>query len=144
MGYSLPQFNLPVKLWRFPNIVTNPADLTTVGNLVGSRPDADPIPSVGIGTLAQRQVVASYFSRFMTLLLPKLTDVRPPQATGQGDVLEVPSGTGRYYWVASVDDVGKGFANEHRFAYLVPLQSPQMAGLFGLPNGVTGWTLPIQ
>lgn len=59
------------------------------------------------------------------LLLPKLTDVRSnwQQPTGGFDGVEVPQGSGRFYWVSSFDDSGKGFANEHRVAMLVPMPS---------------------
>ena len=66
----------------------------------------------------------------MGLLLPALTDIRGPQdnisaaqpETGiVGDYVECPSGTGRWYGVAAVDDVGKGFANEYRYAALLAL-----------------------
>jgi hypothetical protein len=35
------------------------------------------------------------------------------------DLVEVPAGTGRFYRVQWVDDLGKGFDNEHRFALLL-------------------------
>lgn len=63
----------------------------------------------------------------MNLLLPVGTDVRGPQDTVsntdastqvKGDYVECPSGSGRYYVVAFVDDIGKGFTNEHRDACL--------------------------
>jgi len=59
----------------------------------------------------------------MTLLLPALTDIRDQASTGAGlgDLVEVPSGTGRWYSVYNVDDIGKGFANEHRAAVLFKL-----------------------
>ncbi len=54
----------------------------------------------------------------MNLLLPKQTDVRGPQDTISFDCVEVPAGTGRWYQVCMVDDIGKGYANEHRTACL--------------------------
>lgn len=57
----------------------------------------------------------------MTLLLPTLTDIRGPAVYGavdQGDYVEVPSGSGRLYLVNFVDDIGKGFTNEHRAALI--------------------------
>jgi len=56
-----------------------------------------------------------------TLLLPLLTDVRDQSVTGIEDVLECPSGSGRWYQVIGVDDIGKGFANEHRAAVLMKI-----------------------
>lgn len=54
----------------------------------------------------------------MGIALPALTDV----ASARGlpfpfnDLIECPQGSGRFYEVLFVDDVGKGFANEHRIA----------------------------
>lgn len=52
------------------------------------------------------------------LLLPAGTDVRDGSTGGEADIIEVPAGSGRWYSVMSVDDMGKGFPNEHRFALL--------------------------
>lgn len=144
MAYTIPSFPLAVRIWRSTSLVVNPPDVSAMGNLVSSRPDADPFPGIGIGTLAQRQVAGAYWGRFATILLPRLTDVQPPNSTTNGDVLECPAGTGRYYFVVWVDDTGKGFANEHRYAYVVALQTPAMVGLFGNPCGITtAWPVPF-
>lgn len=58
-------------------------------------------------------------SPWMTLLLPVLTDIRASQGSSPQDWVEVPAGSGRTYLVEGVDDVGKGFPNEHRFALIV-------------------------
>lgn len=55
---------------------------------------------------------------WICLLLPKLTDIRGFNDAGGQDAVECPIGTGRWYLVDLVDDFGKGFANEHRFALL--------------------------
>lgn len=58
----------------------------------------------------------------MTILFPKLTDVRSVQSTDQiPDTIECPEGSGRWYGVCGVDDIGKGYANEHRVAWVQPL-----------------------
>lgn len=64
----------------------------------------------------------------MSLLLNPLADIRGPQDSVSSDLVEVPAGSGRLYWVIGVDDIGKGFANEHRFAYIVAC--------------LAGWTAP--
>lgn len=144
MAFRVPTFPLTVAIWRSTSLVTNPPDAVTVGNLVASRPEAEPLPAIGVGTLAQRQVVAAYWGRFATILFPKLTDVRPPNSTTDADVVECPAGSKRYYWVTWVDDAGKGFANEHRYAYVVALQTPAVVGLFGNPCGITAaWPTPV-
>jgi hypothetical protein len=57
----------------------------------------------------------------MSLLVPALTDIRGPQDSTSPDVVECPAGSGRFYWCYAVDDVGKGYPNEHRSALLVAL-----------------------
>lgn len=56
----------------------------------------------------------------MVLLLPKGTDIRDAStlASAFGDYVECPVGSSRWYFATYVDDVGKGFANEFRFALL--------------------------
>lgn len=52
-----------------------------------------------------------------TLLMPALTDIRDQFVPGgAGDLVEVPAGSGRLYNVVLVEDVAKGFTNEHRLA----------------------------
>jgi hypothetical protein len=57
----------------------------------------------------------------MSLLLPKLTDIRGGQDTAAADQVEVPAGSGRYYQVQIVDDIGKGWPNEHRTACIMAI-----------------------
>lgn len=54
----------------------------------------------------------------MFLAMPALTDIRGLQDTINPDYVEVPAGSGRYYAVNFVDDVGKGWANEFRQAVI--------------------------
>jgi len=109
VAYHLPTFNLVVNIWWDPvNWLLNPPSLVTTGNLC-----------IGLRVWAQQ----TYNDTLMYLLLPPLTDVRD-NLNGPGvagDVVEVPAGTGRFYRVQHVDDVGKGFANEHRYCLLSKL-----------------------
>jgi hypothetical protein len=63
----------------------------------------------------------------MTLMVPALTDIRGPQDTVSFDMVECPLGSGRWYRVCAVDDIGKGFANEHRAALLFALPTSWIA-----------------
>lgn len=56
----------------------------------------------------------------VSLLLPPLTDIRDQFNTpiNSADYVEVPAGSGRTYRVIWVDDIAKGFPNEHRYAIL--------------------------
>ena len=72
----------------------------------------------------------------MWLLLPALTDIRsvvtfPGGGGSKCDIVECPLGSGRFYLVISVDDVGKGFGNEFRCAAI------QATNLYGV------WPTPI-
>jgi hypothetical protein len=100
---------LPVKVWTFPNVPPNPFTFATIGNL-----------SPGKRTYAARDIGNLQPGLVMELLLPALTDVRGA-ITGNQDIVEVPAGSGRFYSVAFVDDVGKGFGNEYRFALIQQL-----------------------
>lgn len=111
MPYVLPTFNLSVNIWwweQYLGLVPpgNPPDVITVCNLALGR---------RIGSNDQPHLSS------MWLLLPALTDIRCVDLTGtatQPGLVEVPAGSGRYYDVDYVDDIGKGFANEHRFALI--------------------------
>ena len=108
MPFTLPTFNLTANIWHyatwfgnFPTVIPAP-DATTLCNLaVGRR-------------------VSGSTNIDMWLLMPIGTDIRDkqkaPTASPQPDIVEVPAGSGRYYMVQTVDDAGKGFANEHRVA----------------------------
>jgi len=112
MPYALPTFNLACNLWHVPHPVTNPPDVISPCNLTPGQRIADQNASVT--------------QPCMYLLLPKLTDIRCQyEGVGGGDDLcEVPAGSGRYYTVIYVDDIGKGFANEHRFALIAMYKAP--------------------
>jgi hypothetical protein len=144
-GFRLPTFNLSVNGWRWGSAVTNPADYTIVGNLVGAHHGLLRLGPVPAGTVPAMEAVLKTFLQTPTLLLPKLADVRPPIITGGqwGDCVEVPAGSLRYYAVLQVDDIGKGFANEHRFAILVPLTG-RINVVFGASWGQPpDWPQPV-
>lgn len=123
MGYTLPTFNLDVNIFT-GGVVTVPPRLTVKGNLaLGRRIQlAMGIPGDTDGP-----------SISMTLLLPPGTDIRDSLNVGTADVVEVPAGTQRFYMVTTVDDIGKGFPNEHRYAMLVKT----------VPSPLGAWPTPI-
>lgn len=110
MAFSVPAMPLPVNVWRQGAALTDPPAVTTVGNLAWGRRVAAPASggTSGLGVVFTAE----------TLLLPPLVDVRDGSCPSGPDVVEVPAGSGRFYDVATVDDIGKGFANEHRAAVL--------------------------
>jgi hypothetical protein len=73
------------------------------------------------------------------LLLPALTDVRSAVQGVENDVIEVPAGSGRWYNVAGVDDVGKGFDNEYRIVSLRQISHFRD----WIPLGIPYWPIPM-
>jgi hypothetical protein len=130
MAFTLPDFNLAVDIYTGP-FLTRVLRVSVLGNLAWGRRVA-PFAEFyfGANPIAQQQ---------MTLLLPPATDVRDIHCAGQCDLVEVPSGSGRWYVVGQVDDIGKGFPNEHRAAVVTKVSQlvdgAAFAGLF--------WPTPI-
>ena len=111
MPFILPTFNLDVNVFSNGD-PTQPPRLTCKGNLAWGRRVGQ--PTVGgdpIGSVFD-------YPGTMTLLVPLGTDIRDIAAASGFDVVEVPAGSGRTYRVLSVDELGGGFANEHRGAVL--------------------------
>lgn len=113
MPYVLPTFNLAVSIWRTGWVASNYAtpDVSTMGNLSPGK-----VVSMNRGASLNTAVAAFV----MELRLPKLTDIRAAyQANNTEDLVEVPAGSKRFYEVQYVDDIGKGFTNEHRLAVIL-------------------------
>jgi len=126
MAFTLPDFNLTVDVYTGPWL-TKTLRLSTLANLALSRRvlqiQGGFDPSSAVETLTP----------LMTLLLPAGTDVRDRFQGGPYDLVDAPAGSGRWYVVAGVDDIGKGFPNEHRVALLAKvgasLDGTEFAGL---------------
>jgi len=114
MAFTLPTFNLPCGIYT--NYAVRVFRLPVMVNLSPGR---------------RIHVGQGLYSNY--LLLPKLTDIRDGYSTTGNDAVEVPAGSGRWYFVEDVDDVAKGFANEYRWAAI-----SKLVGL-GLPPA---WPTP--
>lgn len=141
MPFRLPSFNLNVNIWRMGTVVANPPDVVSLGNLSPGRrvgySTSQAVTSIAFGANQQNQWV-ELFNPVMELLLPGLTDVQTADVAQRvGDCVEVPAGSGRYYFVVGVDDVAKGFPNEYRIAWLIRL-TPAMITITGNP-----WVVPF-
>lgn len=113
MTYRLPTFNLTFNAWSWPAYSLVPA--IPVG-----------LPRVAAAPCAlvfgRRVNVASTGGTGtpgipivgMSLLVPMLTDIRGNADTVGPDLVECPAGSGRWYGLENVDDIGKGWPNEHR------------------------------
>lgn len=127
--FILPTFNLTCNIWRYTlNPRTDPPTIAgQVCNLqFGHKNSWGPVESFVPNTshTAFNNNIANY-AMARNLLLPVHTDIRPAWYggvvnVGQGDFVEVPAGSGRFYGTMDVDDVAKGFTNEYRVALLVP------------------------
>jgi hypothetical protein len=129
MAYTLPTFNLRVNVYRW-----NGSGYTYFAtydcNLAMGRRTSQYSSAMEPGD--QGGLTPS-------LLLPPLTDIQDNSTGSHADVAECPAGTRRWYNVSCVDDIGKGFPNEHRIATLAK------GGWFGdwITFGFTPWPSPI-
>jgi len=138
MAFRTPTFNLAFNIWRVTNTVGNPPDVVGFCNLSCGKRGLQAIGAQNspIG-LAGTAAYAKSLDAYTELLLPALTDIRPLDSPlGEMDCVEVPAGSGRYYWVSWVEDVAKGFANEYRLALVIRLTG-QWAAITANP-----WIVP--
>lgn len=128
MSFWVPRLPVHIGVWHPPAIFPEPPSQILRAQLAtGKRGHLPFAPRPG-GAVVPAQ---------MHIFLPALADVRDGKASGGADVVEVPLYSGRFYNVLFVDDLGKGFPNEHRFAYLRgtpawPLPYPSTSSLAGI------------
>jgi hypothetical protein len=115
MPFTVPVFNLNINIWHAGFGPPGPPSVAVLGNLQWGRKRG---VVVGWGGTTGPQ-------HTMWLLLPALTDIRGDfeNAPLQGDLVEAPAGSGKYYVTRYVDDVAKGFANEYRCAIIQQQQA---------------------
>jgi len=132
MPYRVPEFNLlcdvydgpfPTKALRIHNLPCN----LSLGKRVYQNSTYAGFPDF-VGGASQ------------TLLVSKGTDLRAAMCGVPSDLIELPPGSGVWYDVVDVSDVGKGFDNEFRVAPLGKL----FAGRVNEDWGCTVyWPIPI-
>lgn len=119
MAYRVPGFNLLCNLYA-PDVPGVPGVPTSAPRIAG-QPCAlvygRRVNTASSGGTSSPGIPV----QTIDLLLPFRTDVRGPQDTISFDMAEVPAGTGRWYAVTFVDDIGRGYPNEHRTATLFAL-----------------------
>lgn len=130
MSFTLPTFNLPADIYTGPWL-TKTLRFTELCNLAfGKRIQL-------ITYNYDAQILAG--QTFMQILFPALTDIRGAFQGLTPDILEVPSGSGRWYFVAACDDAGKGFENEHRVVIAAQLFESIDSG----PLAGSNWPVPM-
>lgn len=129
MAFQVPHFPIFAAIWRGGGVggaYASP-DVVTAANLSPGRRVLVTTPLIGgAGSPVP-----------MELLLPARTDIRASWNGAVSDLVEVPSGSKRFYTVAWVDDVGRGFANEYRLAtmyYLINGNTTLAGGPFPAPT----------
>ncbi len=113
MAFSLPVFNLTCDIYT-PPWLTRVLRVTSPGNLAFGR-------RANMNFLDYAQDIG--FQGYASLLLPPLTDVMAYPTYPAADVIEIPSGSGRWYRAMWVEDIGKGFDNEHRSVAVAQISS---------------------
>lgn len=113
MPYVIPAMPLSLNVWH--NFATGShayaaPDVTCACNLT---PGRRTFMNLVVRATMLDGIAIMGFS--MEVLVPKLTDVRTNTGSLPPDVFECPAGSKRMYLAMYVDDIGKGFANEHRF-----------------------------
>jgi len=114
MSLLPPTFNITCEIWSGPfvgkdlRITLQPCNLA-IGRRVVQQYQDDAVAQVAVASLQ------------MTLLLPAGTDLRDAWQGWPNDVIECPSGSGRWYGLVAWDDVGKGFPNEYRLAIITKI-----------------------
>lgn len=115
MAFVIPTFNLVCDI--FSAAAPPPAAPRIAGQVCQLRAPSVQAQNLGNGLLAITQTIA--------LILPKGTDIRDQYCTpiNSSDIVELPPGTGCRYQVLWVNDIGRGFPNEHRYATLAKISS---------------------
>jgi len=134
MPYSIPEFPLLMDIYSMPVAYDFLERIfrervTAQLRLFGPRPRANSSFYDNGGLLVANSAV----------LVPAGTDLRDSGCTGLADLVELPATSGRWYYVAYVDDVAKGFANEYRQGILVKVVAGGAAPLANFVN----WPTPI-
>jgi len=130
MAFTLPEFNITCNIWH-------------VGHQTFPLPAPDLVSDCNLAfgrrVLSHDNFRANESSFLMQLLLPPGTDIRDLSCSAVTDLVEVPAGSGRFYQALFVDDIGKGFGNEHRVAGLLKVSAVMTPGFSNVPQ----WPTPI-
>jgi hypothetical protein len=111
MVYTLPTFNLSCNVFSMGGGTWATRSLR-IGLLPCNLAMGRRVQQYSLGTANDSTNAAA-----PSILVPPLSDVRDFSSGGQADMIECPAGSGRWYQVLGVDDIGKGFANEHRLVW---------------------------
>src|SRR5262249_19000236 len=97
MSFVVPQFPIECDIYT-TDATSKTFRLTSECNLALGKRVLNPL-----GYAVPTDSYNGYYGPFAQLLLPALTDIRDA-SQGWSDLVEVPSGSGRWYAVTGVDD----------------------------------------
>jgi hypothetical protein len=130
MSFTVPTFNLECNVYTGPWLTRSLRLIALPCNLaLGRRTQINGASFFGFPDGASTP----------SLLVPAKSDVRDDGNVGGADVIECPLGSGRWYQVNIVDDVGRGFANEYRLVSMFKICQAVNATLY---SGLF-WPTPI-
>lgn len=121
MAFTNPEYPITCNIWTTPTFPTVGAPRVTGAkcNLAWGRR----VSSMSTGGTTDAGVLVTTF----TLLMESTTDIRGRSSSTAQDVVEVPSGSGRFYKCETADYIGLGFDNVHKGAVLIqihPFKTP--------------------
>lgn len=141
MAFKLPTFNITCNVWHSasyaPHIWPLPApDLSPPCNLSAAR-GRNVIPFLVQASGTLNVLLASQ------LLVGPKTDIRGRTLSGwNGDLVECPAGSGRFYTIGYVEDVARGFQNEYRMGHMYQVTSIMITLSGNLLNANELWPQP--
>lgn len=131
-SFALPVFNISCNIWHGGLTHMPPSgvpDLVVNGNLANGRVWHLPVWQRRLPGLGAMSMSSS-------ILFPKGTDVRDVSTTTGPDIIECPAGTGRLYWVTYVDDIARGFGNEHRWVVMQKVWTYDAFSIYRWPTPI--------
>lgn len=132
--FTLPHFPLTMNIYKmtFPyNFLTKTFRVSVPCQLRawGSHPRTQYVSAFPTGSIVGEVAV----------LCGPHTDIRDNACSGASDLVELPAGSGRWYFVVYVDDVAKGDPNEYRQAYIAKAYTSADPNYLNFPY----WPSPI-
>lgn len=121
MAFSLPTFPITCNIYNFSGgVLTLRLGAVPCNLAVGKRVQIDGLARGSDGAIGAAP----------SLLLPPGTDIRDLVSSTSWDIVEVPSGSTRWYQVSCVEQVGLGFDNHHVIAAITKASGNIDGGAF--------------
>lgn len=122
MAFMLPTFAIDSSVWHAYDPAVSTYSAPDIDKLKGNLTPGKRVMQHYVNVFSNELGLFLYTFQ-MEYLTEKLADVRPAiySPAALVDLIECPRASGRMYMVSYVDDIGKGFANEHRLVTMFRL-----------------------